>query len=320
MVGQRVRWHPPTIENASMSSEVVRSENYDAGKGLPPVAPPSGKFIIQLFLVPGLIVVVAVLILIGATWLVGGESAPDVLLERLENSNENVRWRAAEEIAQRLSRDPTLAANPKVALRLADLLRKAIDELNKAEQGLSEADRKKEAKTLTARRRDIEFLCPCVGKLILPTGAPLLAELALRKQGGDRISVVLLRRQAVFALANLGENVKRFDQLPPDQKDAVLEELRLAAASGGSSASRARLTLGYVEGTNKNLGVVEALAQCADTTKDPVDDPNLRELTAFAFTFWPGSDPTEEALAVKALVALAHDNGHGVQIENGENE
>src|SRR5262249_22835946 len=189
------------------------------------------------------------------TWLVGGESAPEVLLERLDNSNENVRWRAANEIAQRLTRDPDLASNPKVALRLTGLLRKALDELNKAEQGLSEADRQKEGKTLAAKRKDVEFLCSCAGKLILPTGAPVLAELALRKQGGDVKTVVLLRRQAVWALANLGDNLKRLDQLPPDQKDAVREALRLAAASQGSSAAWAQQTLDYLDGTNKNLGV-----------------------------------------------------------------
>jgi hypothetical protein len=303
-----------------MSSEVVLSESHEPAKGLPPVAPPSGKFIVQLFLVPGLIVLVAVLILMGATWLVGGESAPEILLERLENSNDQVRWRAANEIAQRLTRDPELAANPKVALRLTGLLRKAIDELNKADQGLSEADRQKEAKTLLTRQNDVEFLCAGVGKLLLPTGAPLLNELALRKQGGDLKTVVLLRRQAVWALANLGANLKRFDQLPSDQKEALVEELRLAAASRSSSAPWAQLTLDYLEGTRKNLGVVEALAQCADTTKDPADDPVLRRFTAHALTSWPDDDPAEKALAETTLIALAHDNGHGVQIETGEND
>jgi hypothetical protein len=302
-----------------MSSEVVPSENHEPGKGLPPVAPPSGKFIIQLFLVPGMIVVVAVLILMGATWLVGGESTPETLLERLDNSNENVRWRAAAEIAQRLPRDPNLAANPRVALRLTGLLRKAIDELNKAEQGLSENDRQKNAKTLLAKRKDVKFLCPCVGNLLLPTGAPVLTELALRKQGGDVKTVAVLRQKAVWSLANLGNNLKRFDQTPQDQKDAVLDELRLATASQSSSAAWAQLTVDYLEGTRKNLGVVEALAQCADTARDPVDDANLRELTAFALTFWQGGDAAEQALAEKTLIALAHDNGHGAQIEDDDN-
>jgi hypothetical protein len=303
-----------------MSSEVILSENHEAGKGLPPVAPPSGKFIIQLFLVPGLIVVVAVLILIGATWLVGGESAPEILLDRLANSNEEVRWRAANEIAQRLTRDPELASNPKVALRLTGLLRKAIDELNQTEHGLSEAERQKERKSLLTKRKDIEFLCPCVGNLILPTGAPLLTELALRKQGGDLKTVVHLRRRAVWALTNLGDNLKRFDRLTADQKEKVLEDLRLATATGGNSRQWAQLALDYLEGSRRNLGVIEALAQCADTTKDPADDPFLRELTVQALAVWPDGDATEKALAEKTLNMLAHDNGHGVRIEIGEND
>jgi hypothetical protein len=203
-------------------------------------------------------------------------------------------------------------------LRLTALLRQAIDDLNRAEQGLSESDRKKEFKTLLAKRREVEFLCPCVGKLMLPTGASVLAELTLRKQGGDPNTVALLRHRAVWSLANLGENLKRFDQLPRDQKDAILDELRLAAASRGSTASWAQMTVDYLEGTRKNLGVIEALAQCADTARDPVDDTYLRQLTAFAFTFWTDGDAAEKALAEKTLIALAHDNGHGVLVDDAE--
>jgi HEAT repeat protein len=303
------------IEIASMSSEVVGSTNYESAKGLPPVAPPSGKFILQLFLVPGLIVVVAVLLLVGVSWLVGGESTPEALLQRLDDPNEQVRWRAANEIAQRLTRDNALASNPKVALRLTSLLRQAIDDLNRADKGVREGEPSKEKQTLLAKRKQVEFLCSCVGNLILPTGAPLLNELALRKQGGDLKSAVLLRRQAVWALAKLGDNVHRFDKLTAEQKEAVLDELRGAAA--GSWAQQAH---DYLDGTQPNIGVVDALAQCADTARDPIDDPFLRELTVQALTFWPGGDAAEKALAEKTLVTLAHDNGHGVRIELGDND
>jgi hypothetical protein len=303
-----------------MSSEVALSENHDPGKGLPPVAPPSGKFIVQLFLVPGIIVVVAVILLMGATWLVGGESTPDALLAHLENSNEQVRWRAANEIAQRLTRDDNLASDPKVALRLSSLLQKAMDELNKANLGPGEADRQKDGKTVLTRRKDVEFLCACVGKLMLPTGVPLLTELALRKNGTDPKTIVLLRRQAVWSLANLGANLKRFDALPQEQKENVLEELRLATIGKGGSAQWAQLTLDYLEGRRKNIGVIDALAKCADTARDPADDPFLRLVTAHALTSWPDGDAAEQTLAENTLVALAHDNGHGVRIEIGEND
>ncbi len=74
-----------------MSSNTSPSTHDELPKDLPPVQAPSGRFIVQLFLVPGLIVTVAVLILLAFGWLVGGESQPDKLLERLESTNAEVR-------------------------------------------------------------------------------------------------------------------------------------------------------------------------------------------------------------------------------------
>jgi len=39
----------------------------DAQAGLPPVLPPSGRFIAQLFVVPGLIILAVVLLMIGVS-------------------------------------------------------------------------------------------------------------------------------------------------------------------------------------------------------------------------------------------------------------
>ena len=50
---------------------------------LPPVEPPSGKFILQLFLVPGLIVFSVVVFLLVMRWLFGGPQSPDEFLSNL---------------------------------------------------------------------------------------------------------------------------------------------------------------------------------------------------------------------------------------------
>src|SRR5262245_14361887 len=49
----------------------------EPAKGLPPVTPPSGRFIAQLFFVPGLIVAVAVLLLLAFRYLFGGTQTPE---------------------------------------------------------------------------------------------------------------------------------------------------------------------------------------------------------------------------------------------------
>src|ERR1043166_3099305 len=86
--------------------------------GLPPVTPPSARIILRDFLVPGLIVVLLVgLFLLGqplAAWLRArrpDHSAREYLND-LDNSNPDIRWRAAGDLAQVLLRDDRLAADP----------------------------------------------------------------------------------------------------------------------------------------------------------------------------------------------------------------
>src|SRR4051794_14335236 len=96
--------------------------------GLPPVTPPSGKFILQLFLVPGLIVALVVGLLLAVTWMFGSARTPEAFLKKLDDPNPEVRWRAASDLAQTLPRDKQLSTNAGFALKLADRLQKAVQE------------------------------------------------------------------------------------------------------------------------------------------------------------------------------------------------
>ena len=93
---------------------------------LPPVEPPSAKFIVQLFVVPGLIVAA----IVGAWWLFGklasSEQDWQALVQDLKSGNEHRRGRGAMGLAQALVADrqrtgdgPRLATNPQVAQELS---------------------------------------------------------------------------------------------------------------------------------------------------------------------------------------------------------
>src|SRR2546429_2234802 len=89
----------------SMQSEAEKVPgNHQPGRGLPPVTPPSGRFIAQLFLVPGLIVLVAVLIVLAANYLLIGGFTPPYFLRRLHSGHTHNRWRGAHHLAQHLKR------------------------------------------------------------------------------------------------------------------------------------------------------------------------------------------------------------------------
>src|SRR5262245_29716373 len=108
--------------------------------GLPPVVAPSGRFIAQLFLVPGLIVAGAVTVLLLFSWMAGGNRTPAEFLRNLESSNSDIRWRTASDLAQVLKRDTSLASNPDFGLKLSVLLKQALDDLERAEAGRAKAD------------------------------------------------------------------------------------------------------------------------------------------------------------------------------------
>src|SRR5207249_7780493 len=67
----------PQPHRPGMQPESPAPSNNDAPAGLPPVKPPSARFIVQLFLIPGLIVAGLVFVFVfgGLSWV--GTSTPE---------------------------------------------------------------------------------------------------------------------------------------------------------------------------------------------------------------------------------------------------
>jgi hypothetical protein len=322
----------------------------DPRKGLPPVVAPSGRFIAQLFLVPGLIVAGAVAVLLGFSWLAGGPRTPDAFVRDLQSPNPDIRWRAANDLAQVLKRDAHLASDPAFGLVLADLLHRAVDELNEGERDLAAAGQStaeraaRERKEAQDRRDSVQYLAACVGSLRTPAGGPVLAALARHRAGSDPKADAQLRRQAVWALATLGHNLQSFDELPEDRRTHVLtvfdrvagygapgspaDDLRLVlaeqsdwvkktkytfTAGPGEVADWARAAAAYLRKSGPTP-MVAALLDCADA-----DDPFLRRQTALALTFWHGTADENRRIEA-ALARLARDDGHGTPVEVEEKD
>lgn len=283
--------------------------------GLPPVAPPSGKFIVQLFLVPGLIVGLIVCILLLFNWLFGGPRSPAAFLQRLDDPNTEVRWRAAADLAQVLKRDETLAADAGFALELANRAEHARDASAAAEKAFAE-----EFASLTPEKANIEiaklepdrnylrYLCACLGNFRIPAGVPVLRSLAEQESGLEPQALNARRRQAVWALADLGQNLRMFDEAKTPDQDMILAGIdRLAETPGRAETARqlASQLRDRKAGRPSALGVDRTLAKCA-----AAEDPFLRELTALALIFWNGT-PSENERIDATLLKLAYDDGHG---------
>jgi hypothetical protein len=294
----------------------------ERAKGLPTVTAPSGRHIVQLFLIPGLIVAGAVTILLGFSWLAGGSRSPDQLLKNIDSANPDIRWRAANDLAQVLKRDDNLAADVGFALKIAERLARAAEELERSEKRLADISnndaraRAEARKMLVAQRNYVQYLEACLGNFSVPVGAPLLEDLAVKGRGSDEKIRYLVRRHAVWGLANLGDGQKRFAKLNDEQKAEVRRRLEAEAAGSGESATWAGTGLSWLDG--KPIGVVAVLAECAKDTRDIF----LREQAAHALNFWEGATPAEKKLAEDALLVLVRDAGAGSsnRIEIAEDE
>jgi hypothetical protein len=302
-----------------MQSDAPLAANSTPDQGLPPVAPPDARFLAKLFVVPLLIVSSLVIIAIAFTWFRGLSQTPEYFLKKLDSDNPEERWRGAEDLAQTLLRNDQLAADAKFTLDLTERLATSSQVLRRNEQALADrakgmpADQaEKERKALEPERNYVLYLSACLGHLVVPTAVPVLKELAGEESNGSATSA-RRRWRAIWALANLGENLKRFDKLPPERQGLLLAQLEEEAnASSAERGTWARQALAHLKnrlaGQPDTMGIDVTLAQCA---KD--QNPFLRTITAFALNFWSGR-PAENALIEATLVQLSHDDGRGVDL------
>jgi hypothetical protein len=306
-----------------MKSDGVASHPSDQLPALPPVEPPSGRFLAQLFLVPLLIVSVLVLLALAGLWWSKGRYGQDVeatsahFLRDLGSANEDIWWRGAHELAQVIQRPESLAlaSYPKFSLDLADKLRQEWGQLEQDEKAAYERMKSlppEEHEGARARLRPLRervlFLIAALGDFTVPTGAPMLKEIALKDTGADTKQVVLRRRRAVWALASLGQNMKRWSELPAERRNVIVQELAEEAAGKVPRADWARLAHDYLV-RQKTLDVDAALEKCARS-----DDTYLRSLVAMALNFWDGPK------TVPTLVDLANDDGRGTRLEITEKD
>src|ERR1043165_4187534 len=98
---------------------------------LPPVEEPSGKFIIQLFVVPLLIVMAIVGVFLSVRWLVRStELGPEQLIRGIETGPNVARWQRAKDLADLLhdKQYPEFRQSHEAATQLARMLDREIDD------------------------------------------------------------------------------------------------------------------------------------------------------------------------------------------------
>lgn len=202
---------------------------------LPPVEPPNTAFVVQLFVVPGAIVAMIVLVWTGFNWLASTPTDPKALVQAMRRDTP-YRWQSAVALAD-LLRNPQQQAHrrdPALARELADLLARELDSGRTGEEDLQLR----------------YYLCQALGKFEIVEGIPVLLRAADARRKDEE---QLVCDGALEALASLAANFRAQGGLTDpgalklifDKSNDERTETRYRAAFAlgqvGSSESLARL-------------------------------------------------------------------------------
>jgi len=230
---------------------------------LPPVEPPSARFIIQLFVVPAIIVLLVVAVWIGVTWLVRRTTMqPEDLIAGLETSSV-ARWQRASELADLLrnERFKEFRHDEKAANQLAAILDREVD--------AAEGGKKMDEEAVMLRY----FLARALGEFEVDAGTASLLKAAKTDRDPQE---ALVRRGALQAIAVRAYNLS---QLEPPQSlvDPNLEPTLFELA--GDENPLVRSETAYALG---QIGTTTALAQLEKMLLDPHPDTRYNAAIALA--------------------------------------
>lgn len=232
---------------------------------LPPVEPPNATFLVQLFLVPGLIVFIIVCVWLSFHWLAHLGNDPQAYVRTLRRNNEG-RWQAALNLANDL-RGPG-----------GEKLKS--DEVLAKELGRILSDEVKSGRTDEQSQTLRLYLCRALGEFSIQTAIEPLVSCAQATADAQTA------RAAVEALSVLTTNLIAADRAtdaPTAITDAALAASRSKDAALRSSAAFA---LGVIGG----LGAAERLVELSN---DPVEDVRFNSALGLARL---GQDDSLEAL------------------------
>lgn len=192
---------------------------------LPPVEPPSARFLIQLFVIPGVIVAVVVAVGILVTSL-GRESAdPRTYLENLR-SNTDKRWHAAVYLASALANDEhaELRYDPQFMADMAAVLDQSIDGGDTGEQAVQFRS----------------FLARALGHFHIARSLPTLVRASTTQRDPNEVEV---RLSALEAIAQLTDNIRQplAEKLLPQAAALARKSAEAIRSSSGGSEAADRL-------------------------------------------------------------------------------
>ncbi len=229
---------------------------------LPPVEPPSAGFLVQLFLVPGLIVAIIVVVWVLVDWLAHMDADPKQYVDGLRRDSKD-SWQKAYNLADMLRSDRAgeLKNNADLANQLASIL-----------------DERLAAGKLDESSIQLRFyLSKALGEFNTPEGLPMLLKAIATNNDEKDLPV---REAAIESLGKLILNVRAAH--PESTKNGPLaqsEVLEALLKTSRDPKPELRLRAASVLGI---LGGPEAMARLKDLLDDPAPDVAMNAATGLA--------------------------------------
>jgi len=240
-------------------------------QALPPVAPPTATFILQLFLIPLLIVSIVVVLWLLFGWLahMGHDNAGDLVrgIERGDNGSGQLAFELAGLLRSSDPKFDALRSDTALAQRLATFLERDLADR------LTAADEKRVMRRM--------YLCRILGEFHVPTGLPVLLRAANEEH--DPIDVQI-RLSAIEGIASLADHCGPDSFQTSDVLDVLLAASRASDESSGPTSRTASGELTLYQ-PHAELRAVAAYAlgviggeQAAERIKQMLHDsyPNAR--------------------------------------------
>ena len=187
---------------------------------LPPVQPPSAGFILQLFIIPGVIVLVVILVWLAFHWLAHMGSNPAEMIREMRQNKAN-SWQLAYNFSEELRLNEASRNDRELAGELASFLDQLLNEPlppNAAGGSFTGGDPRGQE---IVRRG---FLCKALGEFMLPEVVlPVLIRAAGTHSDDDELRV---RLAALEAIALLIENTRQKESI----ENKALETFLLTAS------------------------------------------------------------------------------------------
>lgn len=174
-----------------MSKTSPTADPLSPERALPPVEPPSARFLVQLFVIPGLIVLAVTLVVFSINWLAHWSNTVDKNLAALKRPGTG-RWQAAVNLAHALQTDASgeLRGDRDLAGKLAETL----------EEELHGGETSEEAVNLRI------YLARALGEFTVPDGLDVLTRAATLERNSEELRV---RVAAVAALAVRASHLRK---------------------------------------------------------------------------------------------------------------